>query len=103
MATVGRTSTTASKATPPDSLPEVMSISGAAMGSTSVSVNRPGVEVGERLAQRLAADGRGSAHPGLDDSPGYLARPETGNPHLTGQPPHHLVQGFVDLRLVDLN
>ncbi len=65
--------------------------------------DRPCVELRQRLADRLAAQGGGAAHPGLDDLSGHLAGTEPGDPDLAREPLQHVVERLVHLRFVDLD
>ncbi len=62
-----------------------------------------GVEVGQRLAQRLGAQRAGAAHAGLEHLARHLAGPETGHTDLLGECAHDVAERSIELGLVDLN
>ena len=62
-----------------------------------------GVEVRQRLAQRLGTQRAGAAHAGLEHLARHLAGPETGHPDLLGQCAHHVAERSIELGLVDLH
>ena len=66
-------------------------------------VDGPRVELGQRLPDGLTPQRGGAAHARLEDLPRHLSGPEPGNPDLTRQTLHHVVEGFVDLGFVDLD
>ena len=62
-----------------------------------------GVEVGQRLAQRLGPQRAGAAHARLEHLARHLARTEARHADLLGERPHDVAQGAVELGLVDLH
>ncbi len=103
MDTVGRTWTTASKLMAPPSSPEVMSISGDAIGSISESIDGTGVEVREGLAECFRPQCSGSTHTRLEHLAWHLAGTETRYSDLRSQGLDDVNQSFVKLWFVDLD
>ena len=62
-----------------------------------------GVEVGQGLTERLGAQRAGTAHAGLEHLARHLARPEARHADLLGEGAHHVAEGPVEFRLVDLH
>ncbi len=100
--TVGRISTTASKA----SGAFVLALGDVDVGRRDhvdvVLAHRVGVVLGQSVLQRLAA-GDVLAQPCLEDAPRCLAGPEPGDAHLTGDLLERGVDRVLELVLVDLD
>ncbi len=79
-----------------------MSISGAAMTSTSFSRTASGVVLGQGVLQRLLASDV-FAQSRFEDPPGRLPGPEPGDADLAGDLPERGVDRFLELVLVDLD
>ena len=62
-----------------------------------------GVEVGQRLAQRLGTQRAGAAHAGLEHLARHLAGAKPGHAHLLRERAHHVAEGAIELGLVDLH
>ena len=72
------------------------------MTSTSCSIDRLGVVLGQRVLERLLAAGLG-AEPGLEHLAGRLAGPEARDADLLGDLLEGRVDGLLELACVDLD
>ncbi len=62
-----------------------------------------GVEVRQRLAQCLGAQGAGTTEARLEHLARHLAGPEAGHAHLAGERAHDVTECAIELGLVDLH